>query len=259
MMNIGCIGFGNMAQAIVNGLVHKAGMDPSLIHVCAAHYDTCQKNAQKFGVMAYKTSEEVVQNADMVILAVKPFQIKEVVEPIQKALRSKIVVSIAAGCFYDFYEDILEPETQHISAIPNTPIAIGKGILVTEEKHSLHAKALEDFISLFEKIAHIEWVSADQLSIATTIAGCAPAYTAMYLEALADAGVKHGLKRQQAYDLAAQMIAGTSLLYIENKEHPGIMKDAVCSPGGTTIKGVASLEKNAFRGIIIEAIDEVEK
>ena len=70
---------------------------------------------------------------------------------------------------------------------------------------------------------------------------------------------KHGLKRQQAYDLAAQMIAGTSLLYLENKEHPGIMKDAVCSPGGTTIKGVASLEKNAFRGIIIEAIDEVEK
>ena len=152
MMNIGCIGFGNMAQAIVNGLVYKAGMDPSLIHVCAAHYDTCQKNAQKFGVMAYKTSEEVVQNSDMIILAVKPFQIKEVVEPIRKALRSGIVVSIAAGCFYDFFMKTFQSRKHNtfrqylIRLLP-----LEKGILVTEEKHSLHAKALEDFISLFWK------------------------------------------------------------------------------------------------------------
>ena len=105
----------------------------------------------------------------------------------------------------------------------------------------------------------IETIDTEHVSIATTIAGCAPAYTAMYLEALGDAGVKHGLKRDQAYALAAQMIKGTGALYIENQVHPGMMKDAVCSPGGTTIKGVASLEKNAFRGIVIEAIDEVEK
>lgn len=258
-MNIGFIGFGNMAQAIVNGMVNKANIDPSLIHVCSAHFDSCQKNAEKYGVCAHASSLEVVENAELIVLAVKPYQIKEVVEPIRKMLASKIVVSIAAGCFYDFYEEILEPQTQHISSIPNTPIAIGKGILVTEQKHSLQPKSLESFVQLFSTIAQIEWVEAKQLSIATTIAGCAPAYTAMYLEALADAGVKHGLKRQQAYDLAALMMAGTSLLYLEKKEHPGIMKDAVCSPSGTTIKGVASLEKNAFRGIIIEAIDEVEK
>ena len=257
-MNIGFIGFGNMAQAIVNGMVNKVNIDPSLIHVCSAHFDSCQKNAEKYGVCAHASGLEVVENTELIVLAVKPYQIEEVVEPIRKALVSKIVVSIAAGCFYDFYEEILEPQTQHISAIPNTPIAVGKGILVTEQKHSLQPKSLESFVQLFSTIAQIEWVEAKQLSIATTIAGCAPA-TAMYLEALADAGVKHGLKRQQAYDLAALMMAGTSLLYLEKKQHPGIMKDAVCSPSGTTIKGVASLEKNAFRGIIIEAIDEVEK
>lgn len=258
-MNIGCIGFGNMAQAIVKGLVQKGDVDPSSIHVCAAHFDKCKENAQKYGVHAYASSQEVVKHADMVILAVKPYQLQKVVKPIRSLLKDKLVVSIAAGCLFDFYEEILETGTHHISAIPNTPVAIGQGIFVTEQKHSLTPKELDQFQGLFKKIALLEMVDSAHVSIAGTIAGCAPAYTAMYLEALGDAGVKHGLKREQAYALAAQMITGTGALYLANKEHPGAMKDAVCSPAGTTIKGVASLEKNAFRGIVIEAIDEVEK
>ena len=151
-MNIGFIGFGNMAQAIVNGMVNKANIDPSLIHVCSAHFDFCQKNAEKYGVCAHASSLEVVGNAELIVLAVKPYQIEEVVEPIRKTLASKIVISIAAGCFYDFYEEILEPQTQHISAIPNTPIAVGKGILVTEQKHSLQPESLESFVQQLRRL-----------------------------------------------------------------------------------------------------------
>ena len=96
------------------------------------------------------------------------------------------------------------------------------------------------------------------LSTASAIAGCGPAFAAMFLEALGDAGVKHGLPRAAAYRLAAQMMMGTAKLHLETGTHPGAMKDAVCSPGGTTIKGVASLEKDAFRGAVINAIDAIE-
>ncbi|WP_297238189.1 pyrroline-5-carboxylate reductase [uncultured Faecalicoccus sp.] len=258
-MKIGFIGFGNMARAIVQGLIEKGGISPDTIHVCAAHYELCRQNADRLKVHAYPLAQDVVEHADMIVLAVKPYQVQEVVKPIRERLKKKVVVSIAAGCFFDDYEKILCENTHHISAIPNTPIAIGQGILIVEGRHSLSDEEYQEFVSIFERIALIETIDTEHVSIATTIAGCAPAYTAMYLEALGDAGVKHGLKRDQAYALAAQMIKGTGALYIENQVHPGMMKDAVCSPGGTTIKGVASLEKNAFRGIVIEAIDEVEK
>ena len=113
-------------------------------------------------------------------------------------------------------------------------------------------------LTLFSKIALIEVVDTKHFSIAGTIAGCTPAFTAMYLEALGDAGVKYGLTRTQSYRLAAKMIEGTGALYLSEAKHPGELKDAVCSPGGTTIKGVASLEKDGFRGVIINAIDAIE-
>ncbi|HIW18356.1 MAG TPA: pyrroline-5-carboxylate reductase [Candidatus Faecalicoccus intestinipullorum] len=257
-MRIGCIGFGNMAQAIVQGLIKQGKIAPSMISVCAAHYERCQQNAKKYGVQAYESSLEVIQNSDWILLAVKPYQISDVLEPIKEELVSKVVVSIAAGVYFEDYEKMLVSGTHHISSIPNTPVAIGKGIFVSESKNSLDENEVKVFEEIFGSLGLVEWIETSHLSIAGTIAGCAPAYTAMYLEALGDAGVKHGLTRAQAYRLAAQMIEGTGSLYLAQGQHPAQMKDAVCSPGGTTIKGVASLEKNAFRGIVIAAIDSVE-
>ena len=117
---------------------------------------------------------------------------------------------------------------------------------------------LEAFENLFGRIALIEWVDGKLLSTASSIAGCGPAFAAMFLESLGDAGVKHGLPRATAYRLAAQMMMGTAKLHLETGTHPGAMKDAVCSPGGTTIKGVAALEKDGFRGCVIDAIDAIE-
>ena len=137
-------------------------------------------------------------------------------------------------------------------------IAVGAGVIACEQRHSLADEELEAFENLFGQIALIEWVDGKLLSTASSIAGCGPAFAAMFLESLGDAGVKHGLPRATAYRLAAQMMMGTAKLHLETGTHPGAMKDAVCSPGGTTIKGVAALEKDGFRGCVIDAIDAIE-
>ena len=257
-MKIGFIGFGNMAQAIARGLIAAKAILPDEIFACAAHYEKLKENAAPLGIHAAETAKTVAEQADMVILAVKPYQIEAVIEPIKALLREKMIVSIAAGCPFAWYEQVLLPGTHHISTIPNTPVSVCEGIFVCEQTHSLTQDEWDAFCGLFSKIALIEQVDSDHLSIAGTLSGCAPAYTAMYIEALADAAVKHGVARQTAYRLAAQMIVGTGALHLSTGMHPGAMKDAVCSPGGTTIKGVAALEENGFRNAVIKAIDAAE-
>lgn len=257
-LKAGFIGYGNMAQAIATGLVVSGKMTGDQIYGCAADYEKLCTNAAKLGAHPMKSAEEVIGQSDIVVLSVKPNMIEEVVTPIKELLKDKVVVSVAAGCKFDFYENILAAGTHHISTIPNTPVAVAEGIWVCEKKHSLSEEELEAFKDIFGAIGLIEMVDTKNLSIAGTLSGCTPAFTAMYMEALADAGVKHGLTRPGAYRMAAKMLAGTGKLYLENNEHPGAMKDAVCSPGGTTIRGVASLEKCGFRGSVIEAIDEIE-
>ena len=132
---------------------------------------------------------------------------------------------------------------------------MGCGVIACEQKHSLSADEWETFTGLFGDIALIEPVAGHLLSTASAVAGCGPAFAAMFLESLADGGVKNGLPRATAYRLAAQMMAGTAQLHLATGTHPGAMKDAVCSPGGTTIKGVAALEAAGLRNALISAVD----
>ena len=210
------------------------------------------------GVHPMQTAQEVVQNSDVVILAVKPYLIEQVVAPLKELLKGKMVVSVAAGFTFARYQQLLDESTHHISTIPNTPIAVGEGIMICEQTHSLDEQQWQTFCELFSPIALIELVDSAHLSAAGTLGGCTPAFTAMYLEALSDAGVKYGLTRAASYRIAAKMLCGTGKLYLESGTHPGAMKDAVCSPGGTTIRGVSALEKAGFRGAVIGAIDAIE-
>ena len=257
-IELGFIGFGNMAQAMAQGLVDSGALSGEHIHACAGRFDKLQATAEKLGVNAYREAAEVVEASDFVVLAVKPYLIEQVVEPVRELLADKAVISVAAGRDFAFYEGVLAPNSRHLSTIPNTPIAVGTGVIACEQRHSLTDEQLQTFENLFGRIALIEWVDGKLLSTASSIAGCGPAFAAMFLESLGDAGVKHGLPRATAYRLAAQMMMGTAKLHLETGTHPGAMKDAVCSPGGTTLKGVAALEKDGFRGCVIDAIDAIE-
>lgn len=257
---IGFIGFGNMATAIVDGWRKTNTVMEARIVACAAHFDTLRTKAEQRGVEALPTTREVVQTSDIIIVAVKPYQIEPIFSEFVSDIdwTTKTVISIAAGKLNDFWEGLLGEGSHHISTIPNTPIAIAQGVVVAESAHTLSNSELEQFHELFDSIATVEFIDTAHLSIAGTVAGCGPAYAAMFMETLADAGVKYGLTRQSAYRLAAAMVKGTGALQLETGQAPAQMKDAVCSPGGTTIQGVAALEQTGFRGSIISAIDAVE-
>ena len=257
-VTIGFIGFGNMAQAMANGLLYKDVVKPSQIYACAKNWDKLCENTRTKGMNPCKDAKEVAEQSDLIIVAVKPYMIEDVLMPIREILKEKIVVSVAAGCPFARYEEFLMEGTHHLSTIPNTPISIGEGIIVCEEQHSLSEEEYQLFESIFSKIALIQSVDTAHLSVAGTVSGCGPAFVSMFLEALGDAGVKHGLTREVAYRLAGQMIAGTGKLQVISGTHPAAMKDAVCSPGGTTIVGVAALEKAGIRSAVIEAIDAIE-
>ena len=261
-LTIGFIGYGNMAQAIAQGLVDAGVVTGGRIVACAAHYDKLCVTTAALGVRPLRSAAEVVSAADVVIVAIKPYQIESVLPALAGSLSGdgRFVVSIAAGWDLDRYRTLFGDafDAMHIQCtIPNTPMAVGRGVLVTEEANTLTEGQRRVFEALFGPISLIERVDTAHLTIAMTVAGCAPAFTDMYLEALADAGVKYGLSRAAAYRLAAKMIEGVGALYMATETHPGAMKDAVCSPGGTTIRGVAQLEKDGFRGAVIDAVDAI--
>ena len=257
-MKFGFIGFGSMGRAIAEGLLARNVCAPEDIWACAGHFDKLKQTAEALGIHAAETAAEVAAQSDIVIPAVVPAILENVLRPVLPALRDKIVVSIVSGWDYARYEAFLEPGTHHISTIPNTPIAIGEGVLACESTHNLTDTEYAQFCDSFGKISLIVPVTAAQFSAAGTLGGCTPAFAAMFLEALGDAGVKYGLGRAAAYQMAAQVLVGTGMLYLESELHPGVLKDGVCSPGGTTIRGVAELEKRAFRGTVISAIDAIE-
>ncbi|MBS5932069.1 MAG: pyrroline-5-carboxylate reductase [Clostridiales bacterium] len=257
-VNIGFIGFGNMAQALADGFLFKKVLLPSQIYACARNWDKLCVNTQVKGINACKTATELVNQSDVIIIAVKPQMIEEIIIPIKDILQGKIVVSIAAGYQFETYESLLLPGTSHISTMPNTPVSIGEGVIIAENQHSLSKEEYNLVDDLFSKIAILQLVGSNQLSIAGTISGCGPAFASMFIEALSDAAVKHGLPRDIAYKLSSQMVAGTGKLQVATGKHPGEIKDAVCSPGGSTIVGVTMLERKGFRSAVIDAIDAIE-
>ncbi len=257
-LTVGFLGFGNMAQAMARGLIHKHALPPERLCACARDWDKLSRSCASLGIHPCRNVQETVERSDLVILAVKPYQAAQVLESAQNLLAGKILLSVAVGIPFQALEELLPPGVHHISTLPNTPIAVGEGILVCENFHSLTEEELALVKNLFSQVGAVQLVEPGQMGAAGTLSGCGPAFSSLFLEALADGAVLHGLPRQTAYRLAGQMLAGTGKLLLEEGMHPGAMKDAVCSPGGTTIVGVAVLEQKGFRSAVIEAIDAIE-
>ena len=255
---IGFLGFGNMAQAMAQGLLRKEVLPAANIHACAKHFDKLKNTCAAYGCVAHESAAEVAAASDIVVVAVKPYLVKEVLAPIAEKLKGKIVFSVSAGMDFDTYEDII-PGVHHWSSVPNTPVSVCEGIYICEERHNLTDDEYQLVNDVFSPTGLIVPLDHKQYSPGSTLAGCGPAFAAMFIEALADGAVKNGLQRPMAYRLASQMLVGTAKLQLESDTHPGAMKDAVCSPGGLTIKGVAALEDGGLRSAVISSIDVIEK
>ena len=232
-MKIGFIGFGNMAQALAHGLVRGKAVEAGNIGACARDRAKLQRNTEPHGFRAFDDAASVAEFADIVVVAVKPYQVEAVVTPVRELLAEKIVVSVAAGVTFDDYERMLLPGTAHLSTVPNTPVSVCEGIVVCERRHSL---------------SDAQWTSVEKLF--STLGSVIPMDTALL-------GIS-SIPRADAYRMVSQMVAGTGKLQLATGQHPGVMKDAVCSPGGTTIVGVAELEHKGLRGAVIAAVDAVQ-
>lgn len=256
-VTVGFIGFGNMGQGVARGLVNGGVVGAGNIVAYDIDRDRLMRDTTQLGARAAASAEETVAESDVVVIAVKPNLVGEVMTPLADALDGKIVLSIAWGMWNDQLEAII-PGTSHLSVVPNLPIGVGSGVLVVEQSHTLEYEQMALVRSLFESIALLETVDTAYMSVAGIVSSCAPAFTAVYIEALADAGVKYGLRRDTAYRLAAKMVEGTGAQIIEQGMTPAALKDGVCSPGGATIKGVVALEHEGFRGAAISAIEAVQ-
>lgn len=207
---------------------------------------------------AFASCEEAARWADVVVVAVKPHLVEGVLTPIRDILKDKLVLSVAVGKLFDFYETLLAPGTRHLSTLPNTPVSINEGIVICEARHSMTPDDLALVEKLFAALGLAEFADEKMMSAAGTLAGCGPAFAAMFIEALADGAVKHGVPRAAAYALASQMLAGTAKLQLETGAHPGAMKDAVCSPAARRSSALRRSSARASARPCIDAIDAIE-
>ena len=262
MRNIGFIGMGNMAYALAEGFIRSKAADPGRIKAFAPHQDKLQKNCEALGISAMDDVKALVEQSDMVFIACKPYQIESALKEVLDSIKGKAVVSIAAGWDFERYRRLLGDSVRVQFVMPNTPAMAGEGVFLFEETNSLTEEEQSELKELFSSIGVIEELPSELMGIGGAISGCGPAFVDVMTEAYADAAVKYGIPRETAYRLVSNTILGSARLQLDSGKHPGQLKDAVCSPGGTTIRGVEALEKNGFRSACmasIEAIMEFKK
>ena len=192
----------------------------------------------------------------MIIAAVKPYLLEEVLAPLREDLRGKVVVSVAAGWIFARLSQLLGEGVRCLCAMPNTPALLGEGMTgAAWEEGSLTEEEESEIQAIFGACGRMVRVEERLMDAVGCVSGCSPAFVYMFIEALADGGVKYGLPRKTAYEMAAQAVLGSAKMVLETGKHPGQLKDEVCSPGGTTIAGVSALEEGAFRSCGIRAAD----
>lgn len=253
MKKIGFIGMGNMAGAILMGALQSGFLNENDIIV----YDINEAQLDKlsdYHYMIAKSEKEVVTESKIVFIGVKPQVLENVIKPLKDDLKDKAIISIVLGYDHQKYNEILDQSTRHIFVMPNTPALVGEGMSLIEEDHSLTDDEFEFVKKLFESIGSVEVLPSHLMKVGGALSGCGPAYIYMVIEALADGAVMEGMPRSLAYKLASQTVLGSGKMQLETKLHPGILKDNVCSPGGTTIQGVKTLEDGRMRSLFINAV-----
>lgn len=254
MKKIAFIGLGNMGRAIASGLVRGGAVAAQDVSGFAPHWDKLCAYAQETGIQPCHSAAEAVRDADTVVLAVKPYVIEGVLAELRDALKGKAVVSVALGYDCARLRPLVDESTRVQFVMPNTPAMVGEGVLLFEQANTLEPDERARMMEQFAVLGVVEELPSHLMGIGGTVAGCGPAFCALVIEALADAGVKYGLPRPTAYRLASQMVAGTGRMQLVTGKHPGEIKDGVCSPAGTTIRGVEALERAGLRAALMDAV-----
>lgn len=255
-MNIGFIGSGNMASAIIGGLINAELVKEECLYVTDASEDALVNITSQFpGVNTSPNNLEFLSQLDFLFLAVKPHIYAAVITQIKKQLPEEvIVITIAAGQTREKVLTQFGRKIKLVRTMPNTPALVGAGMTAVCAGENLTEEEIIQTITLLKAVGKVEVLPESLFDSYTALCGSGPAYVYMFIEALADGAVREGIPRDKAYRMAAQTVLGSARMVLETGEHPGLLKDQVCSPGGTTIEAVGSLEENGFRSAVMEAI-----
>ncbi len=252
---IGFIGCGNMAQAMINSLVKSGKFPVENIIGSNRTLPLRESTIEKFNINLTENNIEVASKSDYIILSIKPQKYEVVLSEIKDHIKKEsVVIAIGAGISSEFLEKHLKAGTKYLKAMPNTPAMVGEGVTAISPGNRFNDKELEDIIDIFSSFGSVEVIDEKLMDGFTAVSGSSPAYIYMLIEAMGDAAVLEGLPRPQAYSMAAQAVLGSAKMVLETGLHPGKLKDNVCSPGGSTIEAVVSLEKNGFRSSVMEAM-----
>ena len=255
MAKIGFIGMGNMGYAMLKGAL--AAFSPSDIIFSSPDREKCERISSETGVRFAESNAECGNNAKYIVLAVKPQMYPTVLKNIVNVVTEEsVIISIAPGITIASIKNALGSNIRVVRAMPNTPALIGEGmtgVAYNASDYSFDERdVIDKFFTSFGKVVYVDEKLMDGVVCAS---GSSPAYVYMFIEALADSVVKYGIKRDDAYKMVAQTVLGSAKMVLESGEHPAVLKDKVCSPGGTTIQAVSALEENGFRNALIKATD----
>ncbi len=254
-MKLGFIGCGNMASAIIGGILNKGLAKPEDILASVKTLNSAEKIQNTLGISCTTNNLEVAKYADYLFLAVKPqfcadvaFQIKDILT------KEQVIISVIAGKNLEWLKEHLGNDKKIIRTMPNTPALVGEGVTGVCPDNLTSDEDLQNVLTLLRSFGQADIVTEPILDIVSAVSGSSPAFVFMFIEALADGAVAEGMPRKQAYDFAAQAVLGSAKMVLETKKHPGELKDMVCSPAGTTIEGVNTLEKEGMRSAVMDAV-----
>jgi pyrroline-5-carboxylate reductase len=253
---IAIIGAGNIAEALVSGLLKRRVVSPSQIFATDVSGQRLKHFKSQYGVRIGSDNAQAAKWCDILILAVKPQVIDEVVAGLNLPTRSNcLVLSVAAGVPIVRIQTLLKQATHIIRVMPNTPSIVLEGATALAGGPGVSPQEIKIGEAIFEAVGKVVVVDESHIDTITGLSGGGPAYVCVFIEALADGGVKMGLPRQIAQLLAAQTVLGAAKMVLESGEHPGALKDRVASPGGTTIAGLHRLEEGKLRGTVMNAVE----
>lgn len=259
-MKLGFIGTGNMASAIMGGIIKKQIIAADEIIGADLFAPGRERAKAQFGIHVTDSNKEVVEKAEVIVLSVKPQFYADVIHEIRNDIRKEqIVITIAPGKTLAWLSEQFGTEVKIVRTMPNTPAMVGEGMTAACPNEYMTEEETAYVRTLLESFSRVEIIPERLMDTVVSVSGSSPAYVFMLIEAMADAAVSGGMPRAQAYQFAAQAVLGSAKMVLETGKHPGELKDMVCSPAGTTIEAVRVLEERGFRSSIFEAMKVCEE
>ncbi len=259
-MKLGFIGTGNMASAMMGGII-KNNIVPAEEIIGSDLFAPGREKVQKtLGIHVTESNLEVVEKAEVIVLSVKPQYYEAVINEIKdKVTDNKLIITIAPGKTLAWLEKKFGKAVKIVRTMPNTPAMVGEGMTAACYNSYVTKEDLQNAIAILKGFSRVEVVAEHLMDAVVAVSGSSPAYVFMMIEAMADAAVSGGMPRPQAYQFAAQAVMGSAKMVLETGKHPGELKDMVCSPAGTTIEAVRTLEELGFKSAIFEAMKVCEE